>query len=69
MLYASMLQVVNMLFTVRKRFQFVISLTTTQFYQPLLSLTRIYLQFIMPDTFQPHEPILSGSMFASTLHV
>jgi hypothetical protein len=43
--------------------------TITQFYQPLLSLTSIYLQFIVPDEFQPHGAILSGSMFGSTLHV
>jgi hypothetical protein len=34
-----------------------------------LSLTSIYLQFIMPDVFQPHGSVLSGSMFGSTLHV
>jgi hypothetical protein len=33
----------------------------TQFYQPLLSLTSIYLQ-ITPDVFQLHGAILSGSM-------
>jgi hypothetical protein len=38
-------------------------------YQPLLSLTSIYLQFIMPDAFKPHSATFSGSMFGSTLHV
>jgi hypothetical protein len=43
--------------------------TIIQFYQPLLSLTSIYLQFIMLDAFQLHGAILSGSLFGSTIQV
>jgi hypothetical protein len=32
-------------------------------HNPFLSLTSIYLQFIMPDAFQPHGAILSGSVW------